>query len=74
MDYRWGVAMALTDLADVVLQQDRPGDARGPIEEASKIYDALDKPLGANPEFREHREKNKRIRDAIRQRLEAKSP
>jgi hypothetical protein len=64
----------LTDLADVVLQQDRPKDASELIEQAGKIYDDLEKPLGANPEFREHREKNKRIRDAIRQRLEAKRP
>jgi serine/threonine-protein kinase len=74
MDYRWGVAMASTSLADVVLQQDRPKDASELIEQAGKIFDDLEKPLGANPEFRQHHEKNKRVRDAIRQRLEAKSP
>src|SRR5262249_51832686 len=32
VDYRWGVAMTLTNLAAVVLQQDRPKDARELIE------------------------------------------
>jgi tetratricopeptide (TPR) repeat protein len=74
VDYRWGVAMTLTNLADVVLQQDRARDARELIEEPGRIYDDLQRALGTNDEFRQHREKHIRIRDAIRQRLESKRP
>src|SRR5262249_55447808 len=73
VDYRWGVAMALTNLAAVVLQQDRPKDARELIEEAGRIFDDLRKALRTNDEFRQHDEKHARIRDAIRRRLDAKS-
>jgi tetratricopeptide (TPR) repeat protein len=74
VDYRWGVAMALTNLAAVVLQQDRPKDAREPIEESGKIFDDIKKSLGTNADFQQHHAKHIRIRDAIRQRLEAKNP
>jgi tetratricopeptide (TPR) repeat protein len=36
VDYRWGVAMALTNLAGVVLEQGRAKDAREPIEESGQ--------------------------------------
>jgi tetratricopeptide (TPR) repeat protein len=74
MDYRWGVAMALTNLADVVLRQDRPRDAREFIEEAGRIFDDIKKSLGTNGEFQQHYAKHVRTRDAIRRSLEARSP
>ena len=69
VDYRWGVAMALTNLAGVVLQQDRVKDASELIEESGKIFDDLIKTLGANAHFKEHHDKYTRVRDAVRQRL-----
>jgi hypothetical protein len=74
MDYRWGVAMTLTNLADVVLQQGRPKDARELIDESAKIYDDIRKSLGGNAEFQQHHAKHLRMRDSIRRRLEAKNP
>jgi serine/threonine-protein kinase len=74
VDLRWGVAMALTNLADVVLQQGRPKDAREFIEDAGRIFDDIKKSLGSNGEFQQHHAKHVRIRDAIRRSLEAKSP
>jgi serine/threonine-protein kinase len=74
VDYRWGVAMALTNLAEVVLQQDRPRDARELIEVSGKIFDDIKKSLGTNADFQQHHAKHIRIRDAIRRNLEAKNP
>jgi hypothetical protein len=74
VDYRWGVAMAFTNLAAVVLQQGRPKDAREFIEEAGRIFDDIKKSLGTNGEFQQHHAKHVRIRDAIRRSLEASSP
>jgi serine/threonine-protein kinase len=72
VDYRWGVAMTLTNLAAVVLQQNRPKDALEPIEEAGKIFDDIKKSLGTNADFEQHRAKQTRIRDEIQRSLEAK--
>jgi tetratricopeptide (TPR) repeat protein len=74
VDHRWSVAMALTNLAGVVLEQGRAKDAREPIEESGKIFDELKKALGTNTDFQQHSEKHTRIRDEMRRRVEAKSP
>jgi len=74
VDYRWGVAMTMTNLAAVLLEQGRTKDARELIEESGKIFDELEKPLGTNPLFRDHHEKQRRVRDEIRQASDAKSP
>jgi hypothetical protein len=74
VDHRWGVAMTSTNLAEVLLQQNRPADARELIEEAGKIFDGLTKTLGDNVHFRAHQGKQKRVRDEIRLRLDARKP
>jgi tetratricopeptide (TPR) repeat protein len=74
VDHRWGVAMVLTNLAAVVLQQDRPKDALALIEESGKIFDNLKKALGANVDFQQQLEKHSRLRGAIQQKLDAKNP
>ena len=74
VDYRWGLAMALSNLAAAMLQQDRPRDARGPIEESSTIFNDLKKSLGTNAEFQKHYELHTSIRDAIRRSPAPKSP
>ena len=66
--------MALSNLAAVVLQQDRPRDARELVEESGKLFDDLRKPLGTNAHFQKHYEAHTKIRDAIRRSLETKSP
>jgi serine/threonine-protein kinase len=73
VDYPWGVAMTLASLADVVLQLNRPREARDLIEGSGKLFDDLTKSLGNNAEFQEHRRKQALIRDAIRQRLDSRS-
>jgi tetratricopeptide (TPR) repeat protein len=73
VDYRWGVAMTLTNLAEVVIQQGRSKDARELIDESGKIFEELNKTLGTNANFQENRDKNKRIRDALRQNPDGKS-
>ncbi len=72
VDYAWGVAMSLTNLADVLFQQGRGGDARGLIEEAARIYDSVKGELAANVNFQKDYAKHQRIREAIRKAVEAK--
>jgi hypothetical protein len=74
VDYRWGVAMALTNLAALVLQQGHPQEARQLIEESGKLFDGLTKTLSTNAQFQQHHDRHIRVRDAIRQSLDAKSP
>jgi serine/threonine-protein kinase len=72
VDYRWGAAKTLGNLAAVMLQQGRPEDALELVEESGKIFDDLKKTLGNNAQFQEHYNKYTRIRDAIRKSLDAK--
>jgi hypothetical protein len=72
VDYRLGVAMALTKLAAVVLQQDHPKEARELIEESGKIFEDLTKTLGNNAHFQQHHDRYARVRDAIQQHLKSK--
>ena len=74
VDYRWGVALALSNLAEVLDQQGRPGEAVGPIEEAAKIFADLSPKLGNHEEFQENRDKHKSLREAIRRHLDASKP
>jgi serine/threonine-protein kinase len=74
VDYRWGVAMVLANLAGVVFQQDRPRDAGKLIEESGRIYEDIKRSLGTNADFQQHFAKHIRIRDEIRRSLKAKNP
>jgi hypothetical protein len=74
VDYRWGVAMALSNLAEVVVQQDRPKEALSFIDEAGPMFDNLSKTLGTHAEFQQHTAKHARIRVAIWRQLDAKRP
>jgi serine/threonine-protein kinase len=71
VDYRWGVAMSLTNLAGVVLKQGRAKEAGDVIEEASPIFEAVKPSLENNADFQDHYQKHRQIRDAIRKSLEA---
>ena len=73
VDYRWGVAMALTNLAAVIVEQDRREDARRLIEESKKIFNDLSGKLGKNSEFQEHLAKHARVRDVLRNYLSRKN-
>jgi len=73
VDYRWGVAMSLTNLAGVVLEQGRAMDAREPIEESGRFFAELKKAVGTNTDFQQNYEKHTHIRDEMR-RVEGKSP
>jgi tetratricopeptide (TPR) repeat protein len=74
VDYRWGVAMTATSLANVLLQQNRPKEARDLIEESAKLYDDIAKKLGTNADFHQNHEEHKRVRNAIRQRASGNEP
>jgi hypothetical protein len=74
VDYRWGVAMALTNLAAVVDHQGRPVEAIGPVEEAAKLFADLSAKLSKNEAFQGHRSKNEQLRERIRRRRDASRP
>jgi tetratricopeptide (TPR) repeat protein len=73
VDYRWGVAMALTNLAAVIVEQDRHEDARRLIEESKKIFNDLSGKLGKNSEFQEHLTKHARVSEVLRNYLNRKN-
>ncbi len=71
VDYRWGVAMVLTNIAVVADHQGRPHEALGLLEESKKIFDDLSEKLGKNTDFQQHLAKNIQVREAARQHLDA---
>ncbi len=71
VDYRWGVAMVLTNIAAVADHQGRPMEALGLLEESKKIFDDLSEKLGKNTDFQQHVAKNVSVREAARQHLDA---
>ncbi len=73
IDYRWGRAMVLTNIAAVVVQ-DRPKEALGLIEEAGKLFEDLSRTLGSDAEFQQHRVKHAHVHEAVRKQLESKGP
>jgi hypothetical protein len=58
--------MVLTNIAAVLVEQDRPKEALGPIEESAKIFENLSQALGSNAEFQQHRAKHARVHEALR--------
>jgi tetratricopeptide (TPR) repeat protein len=74
IDYRWGVAMALTNVAAVAVEQGRHEEAAGLLEESRKLFDDLSPRLGKNSNFQEHLAKNVRVREVVRQHLNANHP
>ncbi len=72
IDYRWGRSMVLTNIAAVVVQQDRPTEALGPVEESAKLFEDLSQALGSNAEFQQHRAKHARVHKTLRQQLNSK--
>ncbi len=73
VNYRWDVAMVLTNLAAVIVAQDRHNEARKLIEESKKIFDDLAGKLGTNDEFQQHLTKHARVNEAIRKFQSSKS-
>jgi len=74
VDYRWGIAMVLTNIAAVLDQQDRRDEALVLIEEAGRMFNELSGTLGGNREFQAHHAKHARLRELTRQHANAKSP
>jgi serine/threonine-protein kinase len=74
VDYRWGVAMVLTNIAAVADQQGRLDEAVGLLEESKKLFDDLSPKLGKNSNFQEHLTKNTRLREAVRLHRSPKTP
>jgi tetratricopeptide (TPR) repeat protein len=74
VDYRWGVAMTLTNIAADAVHLGRPKEALELLDESSRIFDDLSEKLGKKSEFRQHRAKNGRLREQVRQHLAAKRP
>jgi tetratricopeptide (TPR) repeat protein len=72
VDYRRGVAMALTNLAAVVVGQGRDKEALGLIEEAGKICNDLSPWLSGTPAFQGALATHARVRDVIQQHLKSK--
>jgi serine/threonine-protein kinase len=74
VDYPWGVAMTLSNLAAIVFQHGRLKEARELIHESGKIFDELRTRLGTNADFQQHQETHTRIRNAIKQSMDSQRP
>ena len=74
VEYRWGVALALANLATVIDQQGRPKEALPLLEESKPIFDDLATKLGTNEAFQKDQATHARTLEAIRMHLNAKKP
>ena len=71
IDYRWSVAMVLTNIAAVADQRGRAREALDLVEEAAKLFVNLSDSLGKDENFQGHRSKNEQLRELIRRHLDS---
>ena len=74
VDYRWSVAMVLTNIASVVHHQARDEEARQLLDESKKIFGELTASQGANAAFQRHVAKNASVLQAVQRQLNTKIP
>jgi Tetratricopeptide repeat len=74
VDYRWGAAMTLTNIAAVADHLGRPKEALVLLDESNRLFDDLSEKLGKHSDFQKHRAKNDRVREEVRQHIDAKRP
>ena len=66
VEYKWGVAMTLSNIGEVVDRLGRPKEALDLIDEARGIFHELAQKLNKDERFEQNRAHNDRLREQVR--------